>query len=247
MILGQQITKKFTTGRLYAQLNVAGVLDAFWRDLGNVEDYKLDPKLTRKEHMASGAGVKRTDLSLIADITQKYSLTFDEFTNDLEALLALGTQGADAVQNAGNIVNEALTAASKQTRVYFCANMGLSAFTLKVGGNAMVLGVDYSVDLPSGAVTILAGGGIADASAVTVSYTAAAITNHVFTGFNNLIVQGNFKLVEYDQFSNVTPRQINTFNGQLYVTNWGDNKEDFTKVVAELLVFGNPTINRRAD
>src|SRR5579884_1423003 len=127
MILGQQITKKFTTGRLYAQFIIAGVVDAFWRDLGNVEDYKADPKVTRKEHMASAAGVKRTDLSLISDITAKYSLTLDEFTSDLEALLALGTQGNDAVQAGANIVNEQLTANSQQTRVYFTANQGISA------------------------------------------------------------------------------------------------------------------------
>jgi len=243
MILGQQITKKFTTGRLYAQLT--GDV-GFWRDLGNVKDYKQDPKLTRKEHMASGGGVKRTDLSLIGDITAKYSLTCDEFTNDLEALLNLATQGADAVQAGGAIVNEALTGASLQGRTYFTANIGISALTVKVGGNAMLLGTDYSVDLATGAITILAGGNIANASAVTASYTAAAVTQHVFTAFANLIQLGTFKLVEYDQFA-ATPREIQQFAGQLYVTNWGDNKGDFTEPVLELLVFGNPTILRRSD
>lgn len=246
MILGQQITKKFTTGRLYAQLVIAGVTDAFWRDFGNVEDYKLDPKLTRKEHMASAAGVKRTDLSLVADITQKYSLTVDEFTPDLEALLTLGTQGADAVQAAGNIVNEVLTVNSQQSRVYFTANAGISALVVKVGGVAQNPATDYSYDPGSGAITILSGGNIANASTVTATYTAAAITNHVFTGFTQLLLLGNFKLVEYDQFTTV-PRNITTAAGQIYVTNWGDNKEDFTKVVLELLLFGNPNVLRRVD
>lgn len=244
MILGQQITKKFTTARLFFQLS-ADVASGFWRDLGNVEDYKFDPKLTRKEHMASAAGVKRTDLSLIADATPKYSLTLDEFTNDLEALLTLATQGPDAVQNAGNINAEALTANAQQGRTYFTVNAGISAVVVKVGATVMVLGTDYTVDLGSGAITILAAG-IANGNAVTVNYTAAAITNHTFTGFQTLLTQGNFKLVEYDQFSAV-PRQTSTFGGQLYITNWGENKEDFTKVTLEVLVFGSPLILRRAD
>jgi hypothetical protein len=246
MNLGQAITKKFTSGRLWLQFLPADLAAGFWRDIGNVEDYKADPKLTRKEHMASAGGTKRTDLSLVADITSKYSLTVDEFTPDLEALLALGTQGNDVVQNAGNTVGEQLTASSLQGRTYFAAKQGLSAVTVKVGGVAKVLGTDYAIDLGSGAVTILNGGGIADTSAVTIDYTAAAITNHVFTGFTQLIQLCNFKLAEYDQFSTVI-RETTTGSGQIYVTNWGDNKDDFTKIVLELLIVGNPTVTRRAD
>lgn len=253
MNLGDPISKKFTTARLFAQLTgiyppPAGfAADTFWRDWGNVDDYKYDPKISRKEHMKSSGGVKQTDLSMTADITGKYSVTLDEFTMDLENLLALGSQGADAVQAGANITAEALTASSKKGRVYFTANQGISAVVVKFGGAAQVLGIDYQVDAGSGAITILNGGAIADASALTVDYTCAAITQHVITGYQQLVVLANLKLVEYDQFSSTVPRQVSTWNGQIYVTNWGDNKEDYTKVVVEALVFGSPIIKRRAD
>jgi hypothetical protein len=247
MILGTPITKNFTTGRLWLQLiSAAGTADAFWRDMGNVEDYKNDPKLTRKEHMKSAGGVKQVDLSLVADITNKYSFTHDEFTNDLEAFLLLGTQGGDAVQSGGNVTAEQLTTSSLKGRTYFTAAQGLSAVVVKVGGTTYTLGTDYSLDPGMGAITILPGSAIADASTVTADYTKAAITNHVFTGMANLIQSVNFKLAEYDQFS-TNVRKLTTGTGQFYVTNWGDNKDDYTKITSELLVIGQPTIARRAD
>lgn len=251
--IGDPITKKFTSGRLYAKYTSiypppsGFAADTFFRDFGNTEDYKYDPKVSRKEHMKSAAGLKTTDLSLISDISPKFTFTFDEFTTDLENLLGLGTQGSDAVQAGGNIANESMTTNSQQGRVYFTANQGISAVVLKMGATTMTLGVDYTYDAGSGAVTIVNGGGIINGSTVTVSYTAAAITQHVITGYQQLIVMASCKVLEYDQFSSTSPRQINTFNGQLYVTNWGDNKQDYSKITVEALVLGALTINRRAD
>jgi hypothetical protein len=248
---GDQILKKLTTSRLFLQFpsDAAGV----WRDMGNEEDYKNDPKIQRKEHMASGAGVKRTDLSLAAEITPKWSFTVDEFGVDLEALLLLGTQGADSVQAGGNIVGEQITVNSLQGRTYFLANEGASAIVVKVGAAVYMQGVDYQLDNPlisgasgSGAITILNGGGIVNGSTVAVTYTAAAVTNHTFTAMTQLLQLCKAKVVEYDQFSTV-PRCTTTYSGQVYVTNWGDNKADYTKVVIEVLAYGQPTISRRAD
>ena len=249
--LGQPITKKLVTGRLFAQLT-SPTADAFWRDLGNIVDHKLDQKVTRKEHMKASGGLRRVDVSLASSMAPMYEFTLDELTPDLESLRQVGTQNADVVQAGAGIVNEALAASSVQGRVYFTAQSMISAWTVKVGATVCVDGTgtgvgDYSVDAGSGAITILNGSvNIPNASAVTISYTSGAVTQHSFNTYNALIAQGNIKFVEYDQFSNV-PRTVTTFVGQLYVTNWGDNKGDYNQPVLTVIPLNNPTVLTRAD
>ncbi len=244
--LGQQITKKLTTGRLFFQLPGA----ATWTDYGNVTEYKYDPKITRKEHMRSSGGFKRTDMSLASAISPLYQVLLDEHTPALEQLRQVGTQQADAVQAGGAIVNEQLcNASSVQGQTYFTANLGIvpNTYTVKVGATVLVEGTDYAIDIGSGAVTILNGAPNVPAnSTVTISYTAAGVTMHVFDSFLSLFLQGNIKIVEYDQFSTV-PREITTFSGQLYVSNWGDNKEDYNVVTVDAIPLTNPVVMTRAD
>lgn len=241
--LGDAKTKKLATGRLF--FKQAG--DNFYRDLGNMVDHKYDPKVTRKEHMKSAGGLRRTDVSLAATITPAYTFTFDEHTADLEQLKTLGIQGADMVQAGGAVVAEQLcNANSKQGRTYFTANLGLSAYVVKVAAAVKVEGVDYVIDVGSGAITILNGGGIADNSTVTIDYTGAAVTMNTFTSFKSLLLQGHIKFVEYDQFS-TNPRAIHEFDGQLYVTGWGDNKDDYNQTTVDAIPLTDPIVKIRAD
>jgi hypothetical protein len=243
--LGSPNTKKLTTGRLFIQLTSPSV-DTFYRDMGNCTEHKIDPKVTRKEHKKAAGGFLRTDISLVSEISPMYQFIFDEHTPDLISLALLGTQGADSVQAGAVIVAEQLTNNSQQGRTYFTTQPGCSAVTVKVGGIAMVLNVDYAIDLGSGAVTILNGGGIANASTVTINYTSAALTYHNFTAFQTLLLQGSVKYVETDQF-NIAPRQTTTFNGQLYVTQWGDNKADYNNITVDAVPLTNPVVQTRQD
>jgi hypothetical protein len=243
--LGQPITKKLVTGRLFFQQTTPS-LDAFWRDFGNITEHKYDPKVTRKEHMKSSGGLRRVDISLAATIAPLYQFMLDEHTPDLEQLRQVGTQGADIVQAGAAIVNEVLAAASVQGRVYFTTQPFISAYTVKVGATVYAENVDYSVDQGTGAITILNGGAIVNGSDVTISYTSGAITQHIFTAFQSLILQGNIKFVEYDQFSTI-PRTVTTFSGQLYVSNWGDNKDDYNVVTVDAIPLTNPQVLTRAD
>jgi hypothetical protein len=250
--LGQPITKKLVTGRLFAQLTQP-VVDTFFRDYGNVVDHKLDQKVTRKEHMKSSGGLRRVDVSLASSMAPMYEFTLDELTPDLEALRQVGTQNADVVQAGAAIVNEQLcNANSQQGRVFFTAQSFISAWTVKVGATVCVDGTgtgvgDFSVDAGTGAITILnASVNIPNESTVTISYTSGAVTQHSFNTYNALIATGNIKFVEYDQFSGI-PRTITTFVGQLYVTSWGDNKGDYNQPVLTVIPLNNPTVLTRAD
>ncbi len=241
--LGDAETKKLTSGRFYFKKSG----ETNWRDLGNVIDYKPDWKVTRQEHMSSSGGIKRIDFAAAKEINPKFMFTVDEHTPDLEELIILGTQGADDVQAAGNTAAEQLTDDSLKGRTYFTAKQGLSAVVVKVAAVAQTLDTDYALDAGSGAITILADGGIADGSTVTVDYTAAEVTQSTYTAFDDLETEGDCKIVEKDQFS-LVPRQITTFFGQLYVTSWGENNlSDFNKIGLEAIPLNAPVITTRKD
>jgi hypothetical protein len=66
--LGDAITKKLSTGRLY--LKRKG--ENNYADFGNVTEHKPDPQVGRAEHMKSDGGFKQTDFSLVKSINPKY-------------------------------------------------------------------------------------------------------------------------------------------------------------------------------
>jgi hypothetical protein len=242
--LGDAITKKLTTGRLfYTPLN--DVLGAI--DVGNVLDHKYDPSIERIKHMAAQNGYKQVDVNLVKSAELKYSFTLDEITIELLKLMFLGTQGSDVVQASGTVTAESLTTNSKQGRTYFAVARGLSAYTVKVASVAKLEGPDYTIDAGSGVISIPSNSGIADGSTVTIDYTKAAITTQPVTLLKNLLAQGTFKFIEKDQFA-ANPRAIHDFSGQAQVIDWGENNmDDVTKVKLEVLATGNPVISFRKD
>jgi hypothetical protein len=246
--LGDAITKKLTTGRLYFQRKTSGTYESNWLDFGNCVTSGYKPEVQRADHMKSAGGFKRVDLSLVKSIKPLFSCELDEITPDLERLRQLASAGTDVVQSSGTTTDEVLvTSASLKGRTYFAAKQGLSAVTVKVSSTAKTLDVDYSIDLGSGAVTILPDSTIANNSTVTITYTAAAITTVKHTAFSELRTEGRFKFIETDQHSAV-PRATTTFEGQCHVSNWGDNAtEDYTKTTLECLPLTDPVVNTRKD
>ena len=96
---------------------------------------------------------------------------------------------------------------------------------------ALVNGTDYKVGA-DGMFEVLQA---APAGPWTLLYTQIAVTDHQFQMFTNLLSLGTFKYIEYDQFSAI-PLATETFAGQVYVTNWGDNKGDkFNEPVIEVI------------
>lgn len=246
--LGDPILKKLTTGRLFFKRKTAGTYETNWLDFGNCKTAGYKPEVQRVDHMKSDGGFKREDLSLVKSIKPLFSFELDEITADLERLRQLAGAGTDVAQASGTTTAEALvTSASVKGRTYFAAKQGLSAVTVKVGGTAKTLDTDYSIDLGSGAVTILPDSTIANGSTVTIDYTAAAITTVKHTAFSELRAEGDFKFVEKDQHS-VIPRATTTWTGQCHVANWGENNtEDFTVTTLESIPLTDPIVNTRKD
>jgi hypothetical protein len=246
--LGDAITKKKVTGRLYLKRRVNGVLEASYLDLGNCVTGGYKPDVQRAEHMKSDNGFKRVDLTLAKTIKPLYSFELDEITPDLERLRHLAAAGAESTQAAGNTVAEVLcNANSKKGRTFFTTKQGLSAVVVKVGVTVKTLNVDYALDAGAGAITILPDSTIADNSTVTVDYTAAEVKTESFTAHSELRVEGDFLFLEKDQFSAV-PRARHTWSGEAYVSNWGENNgEDFNKTTLDSIPLTDPVIVVRKD
>lgn len=233
MNLGDAITKKFTTGRLY--FLPVGLVDGYL-DFGNVPDYKSDPKVEYLDHQKSALGRKKSDFSCPKSHSEKKTFTLDEEVGQVLIYLFLATQGANSVEASGSVINEAITANSQLGRVYFTVSAGISAVTVRVGETTYANGTDYTYDAISGAITILAGSTIPNGSLVGVDYSFVAVTDLNFAGLNNLLSRGTFKHYEFDQFDTV-PRATETFSGQCEVTAWGDNNGDkFTEFTLEVII-----------
>jgi hypothetical protein len=182
----------------------------------------------------------------VKTINYKYAFEVDEHLAELEKLSVLGTQGGDTTQTSGNVTGESLTTNSKKGRTFFTAAEGLSAVVVKVSAVTKALDVDYALDAGSGAITILEGGTIADGSTVTVDYTRAQVVRENFTALKELLVQGDMKYIEKDQFSDV-PRAIHEASGQIHVTNWGENTGEYNKRMLEFIPYTKPTVKTRKD
>lgn len=232
--VGDPILKKFTTGRLF--FLPTAQTDGYW-DFGNTIDYKHAPKVSYVEHKHMDFGRSKSDFGIIKSNQQQKSFTLDEEFGQVLILLYLATQGSNVVQNSnGAVSGEQLTASSQAGRVYFTANAGISGVTVSVGETNYVNGTDYVYDPISGAVTLLPGTTIPNASTVTIAYACVAITDLNFAALNNFLSRGTFKHVEYDQFDTV-PYATETFSGQVQVTAWGDdNNEKFTEFTVEALI-----------
>jgi hypothetical protein len=245
--LGDSITKKLVTGRLFFQRKTAGVFEDNWLDFGNCVSSGFAPDVQRADHMKSEGGFKRVDLSLVKSIKPLFTFELDEVTADLERLRQLAAAGVAANQAGGATVGEELTDDSVKGRSYFVTKQGLSAVTVKDDGAAADEGTDYAIDLGTGVVTILPDSTIADGSTVTIDYTAAAISKVQHEAFTELRTEGRFKFIETDQHK-ANPRQITTWEGQCHVSNWGDNTtEDYNKTTLESLPLDNPIVDTRVD
>lgn len=107
--------------------------------------------------------------------TLEFGITMSEYKKDNLGLFLMGTVG-DFIQAATPVVGESLTTSSVSGRTYFTAKRQISAYAVKVAAATKIEGTDYEIDPISGAVYIKPGGGIADASSVTIDYTPQAFT-----------------------------------------------------------------------
>lgn len=145
--------------------------------LGNCPGFSFTAETEKAEHFSSEAGLAEKDAALIVKVNRTGSLTCDNFSLDNLALFVSGTKETQS-QSAGDVTDEAHTV--RQGRIYQLG-VGSSApagvrnitdvvVTSSDGLTTYVLGTAYNVDLELGRLQIIAGGPIANGTAIKVDY-----------------------------------------------------------------------------
>lgn len=168
-------------GRVYFDRFDANGLPTGEIPLGNCPGFTFTAETEKAEHFSSEAELAEKDAALIVKVNRTGSLTCDNFSTDNLALFVSGSTETQT-QSAGDVTDEAHTV--HPGRIYqLGAGSGAPAGVRNItdvvvksadGVTTYVLGTAYNTDLELGRVQIIAGGPIAAATAVKVSYKTTA-------------------------------------------------------------------------
>ncbi|SRR6266496_2140413 len=142
-------------------------------DLGNIEMYKIDFGIKRKQHFKSRRGIQVLDRDDAYASEAKWTLTLDEFTTPTLPFAWAGTPNADFSQTVGTAATFSFN--SLKGKVFNIGKYGLFNASLTTPGSK-VEGTDYVIDRAGGKIYIPLGSTIADAAACVVTYSAPALT-----------------------------------------------------------------------
>lgn len=210
--------KERLTGRGYfTPTGQAGAID-----LGNVEMLKLDYSPKRKQHFKARRGKLVLDRDDAYGVEPKFTITGDEFTTPMLALLFLGTANADFVQSSGTGVSFSFTAKLGQSfhvGAFDISNVVMTTPTGKVAGS------DFIVDGGPGRIYIPLQSTIADGAAVTVTFSKAALTFDSIDAFTQLNRLGTLQVIEEQEYT-AAPKTIYDFSCSLSTDSSGETKAD---------------------
>ena len=148
-----------------------------YTDVGNVPSLRVSLETTTVEHKESRSGKRLIDLRLTTENNARVTMTLEKFTKkNLQILLfGLESSATSSTTITGEILNKNWNTVAVGN-VYFTKYPNASALTLKAGATTLVLNTDYTVDLPTGRITILSisASGPTGTDDLTVDYTAAA-------------------------------------------------------------------------
>jgi hypothetical protein len=148
--------------------------------MGNIDKAGITVKPTVKTNrsgMAAAAGVYRTAISQL-DLNIK--IEGFEFGPEQVAMASFADVPTAFTQGTATVSAEALASATQQKhgRAYRTLNREISAVVVLNGVATLVSGTDYIVqDAHAGLIYFPEAGAVVDTTAVTVSYTAAAIAS----------------------------------------------------------------------
>jgi hypothetical protein len=163
-------------GKIYFdRFSTAGVKQGFF-ELGNAKDLRASLNSTRAElnNYLTGEGGVYAEAEVTKVVT--VSALVYEFNRKNIALLAAGNE-TTFTQTTQTVTGESLNTACALGAVYQTAFRSITPSAVKQGTVTLVSGTDWeSRDTTSGLIKILSGGAATEGSAVTIDYTAAAIT-----------------------------------------------------------------------
>lgn len=206
---------KYTLGRgkVYFSLLDGNGLPTGYRRIGNCTEVNLTFEAEKLEHYSSEAGVREKDDSVVLQTNRTGSFTTDN--NDIENLALYFFGESSTVTTATTTVTDEAISGVKQGRYY---QLGLSASNMtgvrglvthtagppakkiivKVATAEKTEGTDYTIDMTSGLLYIVPGGGIANDANLLVSYKLGNSTRErVVSG--SQAVQGAIRFVEDNQ------------------------------------------------
>jgi hypothetical protein len=227
--------------------------DTHYVDLGNISKFADAKQVQRLEHFTAmvgdaGQGFARGDGELVTTVSDAYTFTADEVTNDTMRLLQLCAAGTAANQSAG-----ATTAVSVTDVIvgntYRLGFYGITAHALTFGGSSKTEGTDFSLDYKSGLVTILPGGAIVDGDDIAGTVNIPAGTFKTFTANSEVYVGGACIIELWDQFHASIPRQvISISSATIGLTNFGEmDHMKWTEFQGRIYCNSKPTIKERQD
>jgi hypothetical protein len=234
MQIGSVLSRRKVTGRLYIA-DLATPTQFF--DMGNVVLTKEEPKITRAQMKTAMKGYTMVTHEEPGEVDWRWSMTLDEHANALLALKALSAAPTTVTQEANVGADWSVSSASPGYS-YYVGGVGLTAFTMAT----YTLNTDYTIDLGSGMLTILATGTIAASTALSGTLTSPALVFSQTVVLSRTFWPVQVRLHTFDQ-NTLIPRDIYLFAGEVAVTDWGQHdgsKWNETKV--ELLATSAPTV-----
>lgn len=231
-----------TTARLYFQPSG----EVGYIDCGNVLDYKFAPERQFRTRAIAANGARIVRDEEVDTIHERWEFTLDENDEFNQRLLFLATKGADTTV--------ALVAAPTGTatltdvvkgRTYFVGKTGLNTFVLKKSSTTLVEGTDYTVNLHTGAVTILTGSvTVADGDDLDATFGNAERKFQTFTMDDAFRFEGAIRIEETNQHDK-EPLRTTTFNGVLMVTAFPEQTGEFGKYTMRATPTSTPTVTKR--
>lgn len=147
------------------------------RHMGMVSKCDITPNVTTQELQNSMSGARETYASAITDLKMDVGVTFHEFVQENMALALLGV-AAVFTQSAATKTGATLGTVVTPGNALDTGFLNITVTALKNGATTYVLGTDYTVDSASGMITILAGGAIVAATALTWDGSVPAIASY---------------------------------------------------------------------
>lgn len=157
--------------------------------LGNTPEFNLSIESDELEHFSSDEGIRELDDSVPLEVTRTGSLITDNISAENVALFFFGEASAltqAVVASAEEVLTDIVAGASYQLGVspsnpagYMGINpTGFAVDNLAgVGGTALVVDVDYTMDFDLGVITFIAGSILAiDGADIAVTYAVRGST-----------------------------------------------------------------------
>lgn len=170
-------------GRIYfARFNTGTQVPGPSRFFGNCPELNLTAAVNTLDHFSSTSGVRNRDAQVQLDTTRSGTIVCDNISLENLALFFFGESSTFTDAGAA-IVDELHADVIQGTYLQLGASAanpmgarGITGVSAKVGASVKTVNVDYEVDLVTGRVYIVPGGGIANLDDLLVSYTRSATT-----------------------------------------------------------------------